>query len=157
MRPFLLLLALVAALGACSVTVTPASPPEGVVTRAVAAAPGFDGILNATRAAHGLSPATANPLLAAAAQGHAQDMATHGYIAHQGRDGSDHMRRIRAAGYCTPYAVENLAWDWPTAERVAQEWSRSAKHLENMLLSGRVEYGLGIAGERYVLVLARPC
>lgn len=160
MRLCLLPFALTLALGACAVTVGPAAPTDGtaaVVSRSTVDAQGFDGILNATRSAQGLSPATEHPLLTAAAQAHAQDMATHGYIAHQGRDGSDHMRRIRAAGYCTTYAVENLAWDWADAARAGQEWSRSPKHLENMLLSGRVEYGLGVAGERYVLVVARPC
>lgn len=151
-----LALTLTAALTACSVAPVP-QPGPGLVTRAGGAQPGFAQMLNDIRAAHGLSPAAEDPLLTAAAQGHAQDMAAQGYIAHQGRDGSDHMRRIRAAGYCTSYAVENLAWDWPSVERVAQEWSHSAKHLENMLLSGAVEYGLGVADERYVLVLARPC
>lgn len=150
MRPILLLFALVLALGACA---APPAPPD--VARAIPADQGFAAILDAARA--GLPPATPHPLLTAAAQAHAQDMATHGYISHQGRDGADHMRRIRASGYCTTYAVENLAWDWPSVERAAQEWVRSAKHLENMRLSGRVDYGLGVAGERYVLVLARPC
>jgi uncharacterized protein YkwD len=145
------------ALAACTVSVPPGPAPAQVAPVADVSGQGFDAVLNATRAAYGRSPATEHPLLTAAALGHAQDMATNGHLSHQGRDGSDHMRRIRAAGYCTGYAVENLAWDWASAERAGQEWAQSPKHLENMLLSGNVEYGLGDTGDRYVLVVARPC
>lgn len=148
-------------LAACVETATaPAGTgalPVTMMTRTAAPTGGFGAILNETRARHGLAPATPNARLAAAAQAHADDMARQGYFSHDSLDGRSYIDRMRAAGHSSCYPVENLAMGQATEAQAVAEWMTSAGHRRNLLLSGQVEYGLGRAGEIYVLMLARIC
>lgn len=148
-------------LAACDeAAVAPDAAP--MVARAPAAAtmtvdPAFEAQLNAFRTQHGLQPATPNAQLAAAAQLHAEDMAAQGYFDHVSRDGRNYMQRLAAQGYRSCWPTENLAWGQRSAAQAVVEWAGSPKHRNNMMLQGRVEYGLGQAGGIYVLELARVC
>ena len=66
--------------------------------------------INAARAGRGLRALAANDQLAAAAERHAQDMATHPGIVHIGSDGSTIEERIRGAGYAPVAFGEVVAW-----------------------------------------------
>lgn len=145
--------------GCDEAAMTPTTAPA-VVTRAPVATAidqGFEATLNAFRAQNGLQPATFNASLAAAAQLHAEDMAVNGYFDHRSLDGRTYAQRIAAQGYRSCWPVENLAWGQRDAARAVTEWAGSPGHRRNMMLQGRVEYGLGQAGNIYVLELARVC
>lgn len=164
MRLTVLVAAMAAALvaGCDEAAMAPGSAPGAapVMTRATATAPAdpaFEAALNAFRVQNGLQPATHNARLAAAAQLHAEDMAAQGYFDHVSRDGRTYIQRLAAQGYRSCWPVENLAWGQRDAARAVVEWSGSPKHRTNMMLQGRVEYGLGQAGGIYVLELARLC
>ncbi|MBW7921622.1 MAG: CAP domain-containing protein [Rubellimicrobium sp.] len=134
--------------------------PASMVTRAPATMvvdPGFEAQLNAFRAQNGLQPATPNAQLAAAAQLHAEDMQRQGYFDHVSRDGRTYTQRLAAQGYRSCWPTENLAWGQRSAAQAVVEWAGSPGHRRNMMLQGRVEYGLGQAGNIYVLELARVC
>lgn len=55
--------------------------------------------VNATRAANGCGPVSANPQLTASAARHANDMLRSGVQAHTGSDGSSVVQRVTDAGY----------------------------------------------------------
>jgi uncharacterized protein YkwD len=56
-------------------------------------------------------PLAFNVRLIAAARGHSQDMATHGYFAHNTPSGIDPGQRIRAAGFPTASWAESIAFE----------------------------------------------
>jgi uncharacterized protein YkwD len=56
--------------------------------------------INAARVERGLHALAANAQLAAAAERHAQDMATHPGVVHISSDGSSIEERIRGRGLC---------------------------------------------------------
>lgn len=159
MRAVLPLIALLA-LAACDAPPPPAATAPAAaadVARAVAPASGFEGFLNAARAANGLSPATYDARLAAAAQAHADDMARQGYFSHESADGRTYIQRIRAQGHPACYPVENLASGVRSDAQAVDMWMGSPGHRANILLRGNVDYGIGRSGNIYVLVLSRRC
>ena len=108
-------------------------------------------LLNGERADRGLPPLAANPKLAAAATGYAQDLVDHSYFSHTGRDGSDLLQRIQRVGYIPRNAGwqlgENLAWGTgalATPGAIVQAWMNSAGHRANILQPGYREIGIGI-------------
>lgn len=119
---------------------------------------GFGAALNEYRAQNGRGPLHQDAALTRAAQAHAEDMASHGYFSHYGRNGSDVTTRARAAG-CRGGGgfAENIAWGQPTANHVFQGWANSSGHRANMLGSGYGAYGLGQANGYWVLVFAGSC
>lgn len=135
---------------------TPSTAPAprssaGRTTRAPAppapagAAPGPSGVVtltNAERSAAGCAPLVVDPRLTAAAQDHAEDMATHGYFSHTGRDGSSFADRIRAAGHPAPGA-ENIARGQPDAATVVAAWMGSPGHRRNILDCSLTALGVG--------------
>ncbi len=152
-------ISMAALLAGCDEAMVPQDDPM-IVTRApstLVVDPAFEAQLNAFRTQNGLQPATHNARLAAAAQLHAEDMLAQGYFDHVSRDGRTYTQRLAAQGYRSCWPTENLAWGQRDAARAVVEWSGSPKHRTNMMLQGRVEYGLGHAGNIYVLELARVC
>ncbi|MFF4384368.1 CAP domain-containing protein [Kitasatospora sp. NPDC001547] len=65
--------------------------------------------VNAERTRIGARPVRLDERLTAAAQRHADDVATHGLTQHDGSDGSTPWRRVRAAGFAFRFAAENVA------------------------------------------------
>lgn len=87
-------------------------------------------------------PLTWNGYLAAAAAGHAKDMADNGYFAHKSLDGRTVGQRATAAGYLGWVDVgENLAVGYGPLN-VVQFWLNSPSHCEAMLDSIFNEVGL---------------
>src|SRR5215207_5162001 len=109
-------------------------------------------LLNGERADRGLAPLAINPKLGSAASAYARDLVAGSYFSHTGRDGSDVLDRVEAAGYLQGAAGwrigENLAWGTgglATPAAIMQAWINSHGHRENILNPAYREIGLGIA------------
>jgi len=100
--------------------------------------------VNAERAKAGCKAVVLDPRLAAAAAGHAQDMATNNYFSHTSRDGRTFVDRIKAQGYPVPRS-ENIAAGQPTVTAVMDAWMASAGHRANILDCSAVAMGAASA------------
>jgi uncharacterized protein YkwD len=102
-------------------------------------------IVNAERIVRGLPPLARDPRLDAAAQGHSDDMATRGYLAHESPEGAGPGERAAAAGY--PYATlsENVASGYVTARLVMDGWMASPGHCQAVLSPDPIHLGVGLA------------
>ena len=121
------------------------------------AAQSFEGALNGLRAGQGLHGLRADPVLTAAAQAHANDMATSGYFSHTGRNGSTAQGRAQAAGCRGGYSAENIAWGQPSAGDAFGGWVNSAPHRANMVGRNYGVYGLAQANGYWVMMFAEGC
>lgn len=74
-----------------------------------------------------------NTRLAAAADGHSRDMATHNYFSHTSRDGRSFTQRIEAAGYRWSGAAENIAAGQDSVAAVVEAWMKSDGHCANLM------------------------
>ena len=102
-------------------------------------------LVNAVRAEYGLAPVTFNAQLVAAAQGHANFIATEGIYSHYGVNGSTWQDRAQAAGY-PGWAGENLVGGTRlTPQQGVTWWRNSAIHFSNMLNPRWTEAGVGFA------------
>jgi hypothetical protein len=102
-------------------------------------------LVNAVRAEYGLAPVAYNAQLAAAAQGHANFIATQGIYSHYGVNGSTWQDRAQAAGY-PGWAGENLVGGTRlTPQQGVIWWRNSAVHFSNMLNPRWTEAGVGFA------------
>ena len=154
----LLAVALIA-LSSCTIGNVPGRPAPEATVAAAAPVPtgGFGAALNAQRASAGLPPATPDARLTAAAQRHADDMVAQDYFSHSGSDGSSSAERVRAAGYSSCRPSENIAFGQTSEASVLQTWVNSPPHLANIMMQGPVQYGLGHAGTKWVLIVAGVC
>lgn len=89
--------------------------------------------------------ATAPPLrlsfsLTEAAERHAKDMASLGFVAHQGSDGSRVNDRAAAVGYSRP-AGENVAGGTDDLDETMAEFLASPGHCANIMNPNAVEFG----------------
>jgi uncharacterized protein YkwD len=156
----ILMLAMVLTAVGCTAEITapvqsPRAGPAATTTMAVVS--GFGAGLNAERARNGRGPLVGSPQLVAAAQAHAQDMATNGYFSHSGRNGSTLRTRAEAAGYRGCTLAENIAAGQPTEAAVLAAWMASSGHRANILNADVTQYGLGRAGDKWVLMFGQPC
>lgn len=101
-------------------------------------------LTNAARAAHGCAPLRADSRLGAAARAHSADMAAHGYFSHVSPNGATFRSRAAAAGYSAAMG-ENIAWGWPTATVVMEQWMNSPPHRANIENCAAVAVGVGVA------------
>lgn len=83
--------------------------------------------------------------LAAAASTHARDMAAHGFLEHEGSDGSDPGERATRAGYRWRSVAENVAAGQATARQVVQEWLRSPVHCAALMGPEFTDMGVAYA------------
>jgi uncharacterized protein YkwD len=88
---------------------------------------------NRVRADAKLPALKSNTQLAKAAREHAQDMAEHQMLSHQGSDGSDATKRVKRAGYHYRDVGENVASGQDSIEDVMTSWMNSPPHRENIL------------------------
>ena len=101
-------------------------------------------LTNAERAADGCEPVRTDERLRTAARGHSQDMATHDYFDHTGRDGRSPFDRMRDAGY-PDGAGENIAYGYRTPADVMAGWMGSDGHRQNLLNCSHRAIGVGLA------------
>jgi uncharacterized protein YkwD len=145
---------------------TPLAQPKGPASCAFTSSSAYlneiANLINNARAQAGLPALALNAQLAAAAQGHSIDMACHGYLGHNGSDGSTVHERVVAAGYIPSYSEEIIygsgypqtAFDW---------WMSDQIHRDAILNPNGVEMGVGYAyvaatahGGYYTVVLGSP-
>jgi uncharacterized protein YkwD len=87
-----------------------------------------------------------NALLAKAAQGHSDDMASKNFFNHTGSNGSSFSSRISAAGYTGwTNVAENIAAGQQTQQAVVDAWFKSAGHCNNFMNPALKEIGFGKA------------
>lgn len=114
-------------------------------------------LLNKVRVEKARAPLKKSEALTAAAQKHADDMRVQNYFSHTGKNGSSHQARIKKENYIACYTAENIAKGQKTASAVMQSWMKSKGHRTNNLNPRAKEYGVGRAGNIWVLVLAAEC
>jgi uncharacterized protein YkwD/LysM repeat protein len=124
--------------------------------------------VNALRAANGLPPYAANPILMAVAQAHSVYMATSGNVTHYGPDGSRPFQRALAAGYPVSgdlslggfYSENIIAGPDMSVSAAVSAWQGDAPHLNTMLSPNFTEAGVGASivdgYVYYVLDASRP-
>lgn len=106
-------------------------------------------LANGDRAAQNLGTLTVNPVLVAAAQAKADDMATYSYFAHVSPQGVDPWHWFQIAGYKFDYAGENLAVDFNDSSDVNAAWMNSQTHRENILGAHYTEIGIAVSQGMY--------
>ncbi|MEA3310496.1 MAG: CAP domain-containing protein [Chloroflexota bacterium] len=133
----------------------PAAPPADVAAWPQEVAR----LINGVRAAHGLPPFSYHPLLAEAAQAHANDCSQRGWCSHTGSDGAYIQERLRRVGY------EGAGWAecWAQSQspqgavdRWMDEVPPHDPHRRTLLSDWLTEIGLGISdtGHGYYYFIA---
>lgn len=103
-------------------------------------------LTNLERQKEGLGPLVANPLLSAAAQKHAEAMASGNFFDHNNPlTGTDPFERIIAEGYSGQRLAENIAAGDDTPQNVVAGWMNSPGHRINILTPEFTEIGAGYA------------
>jgi uncharacterized protein YkwD len=157
---FIALFLLVAA--ACSDATTSQEPMRDIAaTRALQqSTTSFQTAYNAWRAQKGLTSMRQSPELNRAAQRHAADMERRGYFGHSsvgGPNGADLRGRANAAGCDIRSGAENIAQGQKSEFEVFVAWRDSRGHRVNMENRKYTEYGLGRAGDTWVMNLSSGC
>jgi uncharacterized protein YkwD len=88
---------------------------------------------NKARADAKLPPLTLDAKLTAAARRHAEDMAEHEKMSHDGSDGSKPDERVKGAGYHFVRTGENVAEGQRDVGQVLEAWMDSPGHKANIL------------------------
>lgn len=119
------------------------------------------GRINGLRASVGQPGYSLNGALSAAANAHAQWMASTGQVSHIQPDGSSPRDRARAAGYTSPWVSENIYIGTQATTGAAWNfWVNSAIHYAGLTSPNYSEVGIGTAsgsgGRAYVLVFGNP-
>jgi hypothetical protein len=100
---------------------------------------------NHSRTAGGLSTLHENPLLDAAAQAKANDMAANNYFAHTSPAGLTPWHWFQTVGYDFNYAGENLAVNFSDSQDVTNAWMNSPEHRANILDADYNDIGMATA------------
>jgi uncharacterized protein YkwD len=104
-------------------------------------------LINEQRAIHGLPPLSWSPILAHAAQAHADDCEARGWCGHVGSDGSTYRQRMIRAGYEPARWSECWAW-YGTPERAVAMWMDEVPpndpHRRTILAEHLTEVGVGV-------------
>ena len=106
-------------------------------------------LANEDREAQDLGALTINPVLVAAAQAKANDMAENGYFSHESPEGITPWHWFREVGYDYAYAGENLAVNFSDSINVERAWMDSPEHRANILNGRYTEIGIATAVGTY--------
>jgi uncharacterized protein YkwD len=106
-------------------------------------------IVNKERAIQGVAPLCLNKELGSAAQLHSLDQKSCGKMSHTGCNGSSMGQRVRASGYLSRGAGENVAWGQRSAKSVMNSWMNSDGHRRNILFSSYKNIGIGLSDNFY--------
>lgn len=104
---------------------------------------------NQERESEGLRDVTSNPVLVAAAQAKANDMAAKGYFAHTSPDGTSSWQWFKNSGYAFAFAGENLAVNFTDSSDVTTAWMNSPTHRANIMNGKFTEVGIATATGMY--------
>ncbi len=109
-------------------------------------------LLNAERAAHGLTGLSEDARLTGASSAYSARMVAEQFFDHVGPDGSTLIGRLTAVGYIDDSADwsagENIAWgqgDLATPRSIVAAWMNSPGHRANILNGDYTQIGLGLA------------
>ena len=102
-------------------------------------------LTNTDRTTNDIGGLTVSPILTAAAQAKADDMAAKGYFAHVSPDGKDSWYWFKQSKYPFTYAGENLAVDFSDSLDVERAWMNSPAHRANILNGHFTEIGIAVA------------
>jgi len=91
------------------------------------------------------TPLRRSAVLDRLARTHADDMATQGFLAHTGSDGSDPATRATRAGYAWHKIAENVAAGQTTAADLLATWLDSPGHCANLMDPAYRETGIAFA------------
>lgn len=106
-------------------------------------------LANADRASANVGTLVVSPILTAAAQAKANDMAVKGYFAHVSPEGLDSWHWFKLEGYSFTYAGENLAADFSDSADVERAWLNSPTHRANLMNGHFTEIGIATAEGTY--------
>lgn len=126
----------------------PASAPQDA---------GFDAAFRAARQNAGLGVMAANASLNQIARAHAADMNANGFFSHTNPAGQGANDRVSAAGIGVCGVAENIAFGYDNATTVFNLWMGSPGHRANILRPGYTNYGLGQDGDKWVMIITKPC
>lgn len=104
-------------------------------------------LVNAERAAYGLSPLTLNEALCVGAQRKAQDMHDQGYFSHTSPDYGSPFDMMRSLGITYQTAGENIAMGYSSPAAVVEAWMNSEGHRANILSSAYTAIGIGYVAD----------
>ncbi len=152
-------LAMILVLGACVPILIPIPIATGSVpqVRTLVSSQAPDADFNAQFQNIRGKPIAYNAQLAAVAQAHAADMDARGYFSHNSPEGIGSGARAAAAGIAACGIGENIAKGQTSSAEVFAGWMASDGHRRNMVNTGMASYGLGRAGDTWVLMLYQPC
>ena len=102
-------------------------------------------LINQERAAGGCNPLVMQSQLSAAAQSHANAMATKNFFGHASKNGAKFSSRIKAQGYRGRKYAENIAAGYASAEKVVSIWMNSSGHRVNIMNCAYTETGIALA------------
>jgi len=126
---------------------TPTTPATGQMEE-------FLSLINAERAKNGLPAVKLNSELNAAAYAKSKHMADNNYFAHTAPDGTDDFYFIDQAGYNYQMAGINIArGDFGGSVGVVSAWMSSPGHKANILMSGAEDFGIGVYGEYFTMMI----
>lgn len=149
-----------ATLVACGVSSSTPVATGPATTGPVVSNASFTTRLNTFRASQGQGTMRPNAILTRAAQAHAEDMAARGYFSHQspgGPNGDNLLQRATSAGCNLRSGAENIASGQRSEAEVFEGWQNSPGHRANLLGQGYTDYGLGRAGNVWVMKLSSGC
>lgn len=106
-------------------------------------------LANKDRGEENLGFLKVNPVLVAAAQAKADDMAEKEYFAHNSPEGLTSWHWFSEAGYSFSYAGENLAVNFSDSEDVEEAWMNSPTHRANIMNGKFTEIGIATAVGNY--------
>ena len=106
-------------------------------------------LTNEQRKENNLATLVRNPVLDAAANLKAQDMARSSYFSHNSPTGVTPWHWFDEAGYTYVYAGENLAVYFTDSSTVVDAWMKSPTHRANIVGSHYTEIGVGTAKGTY--------
>ena len=101
-------------------------------------------LINNARAQNGLPALAINAQLTVAAQAHSIDMACHGFLGHNGSDGSSVHERVIAAGYNPSYS-EEIIYGSGYPQTAFNWWMSDQVHRDAILNPSTIEMGVGYA------------
>jgi uncharacterized protein YkwD len=117
----------------------------------------FATILNRERSWLGLDPLRLEEKLSAAARGHSQDMASHGFFAHQSPipGKASPGDRARLAGFTGGWSGENIFAGSASPAAAFGGWFGSDGHRFIMFAAGPNVIGVGVHGSHWTLMTGR--
>lgn len=148
---------LVLGLSACVVVPVPVATTERAQVRSLLATTAPDAGFHARLTNARNAPIAYNAQLAAAAQAHAADMNARGYFNHVTPEGTRVQDRAAAVGIPVCGLGENIAKGQKSSAEAFEGWMNSSGHRRNMLNGRMASYGLGRAGDNWVMMLYKPC